>query len=405
MKTRQLRVVLAGALAIAALLSGRLIAGKVGTITTQSGQQFSGDITERADEITISHNGIDTIIPRSEIAAIEYTTLDERFQDAMGKLKADDIPGRIALARKSFDQNRLELAQQAIDSALEIDPLDRSARELSAYIGQQQRLQKLSDDAAKSPDRADARTPGTQPAARPARRADKLDRLTDEQVDELRRRELRPGDRVPIQFRNNVRRRYVDSVAGLNYRAFIALSQAEQAQAIMAAKDLTLAGDVVLRSDPPAISGFSKSIHIAVVQGCATSGCHASDRAGSLRLVPGNDPATIHTNFYLLNTYQQKNTEPDQGVFGASSRLMIDRLKPADSILIQFGLPKSKAKLPHPPVKGYDGLWREPMVKTISDWIQYDLTAIAPAYDIDFRPSWAVTQPATMPVDSDPKKP
>jgi len=386
------RVICAGTCLL--VVAAVTLAERVGVVTTNTGQVFEGSVTEKDDRVSVVIRGIETVVPRDQVASIDYTTYADRFAKALAAIEADDVAGRVELARQAFDRREYDLAQQAVTSAREVSPLDRDAIELEVLIGKQRVLDEQRDTRPEPVAPAPSLTGPTREG-----RPTKAVTLDEDQINQLRLAELKPGDsRLKVAFRKNVKRRYADTRADLDFREFNALTEAEQALAILANGTPDMIADVRVMSDPPAISTYVRSINTPLVQGCATSQCHGGGNAGKFRLLAQSaDPATAHTNFYIVATYSTVVQGRDVGIFGSPLQRMVDRGSPSDSLLVQFALPAAKARYPHPVVKGYNGTIKDindPFAQTLIRWMQRDLKSVAPDYPFNFS---IETAPATLP--------
>lgn len=379
--------VVALTLAAASLLLG---AGRPGIVTTNAQQTFEGDISETEQSVTIVRGGLRATIARDDVATIVYATYAERFARQLAELGAADVEGRVALARQAFDRREFVLASTALDEALAIDPLDREARRASALLGAQLQLE--------AKQTARAATGAAEKAASPLPRVQKTKGLDDDQVNLVRQAELCRGDHVRIRFRNNVRKRYVETQPGLSYREFATLPDVDQALAILSHGPREMAADVDVLSEPAAIQSFTRRIQGAVVQGCATSYCHGGDHAGDFKLLTGvPDASTAITNFYLLNAWSKERPAVAGSPFSGGTMEMISRGRADESVLLQFALPRSQAKLKHPAVRGWDGIVRDRrdrLAVDIAEWIDRELSPIRPSYDFHYSPRAATTHPA-----------
>jgi hypothetical protein len=93
---------------------------------------------------------------------------------------------------------------------------------------------------------------------------------------------------------------------------------------------------------------------------------------------PTSNP-TAYSNFLILS-----RAETGRG-------LMLDRSRPTDSLLIQYGLPREDAKFPHPDADGWRpsfvGQWdRDPTYRSLVKWIGEELYRPTPNYGITWRP-------------------
>jgi hypothetical protein len=223
--------------------------------------------------------------------------------------------------------------------------------------------------------------------------------LDDAQMNAVRQGELRHDDRVRIRFRDNVRKRYVDSQPGLSYREFATLPDVDQALAIFTRGAREMADDIDIQSDPSAIQFFTRRLHGAVVQGCATSFCHGGDHAGTFKLLTGvADASTQITNFYLLNAWTKEQPRAPGNLFASGTLEMVSRGRAEESILFQYALPRALAKYKHPAVRGWDGIVhdrRDRVAVDLVEWIDRSLAPMRPTYDFLF--SLLATPPTTEP--------
>ena len=379
---------LAGISLVAAAAPGSA-AAQQGVVTTRDGRQLEGEIRDVGSAVTITHRGVTSQISKDDVASVDYATFAQRIQDRLAAALDGDVAARIEIAGDALGRKEYTLALQATDAALAIDPLDRDARRMANTIAQQMQLDRATTR--RSELSAD---PSASSAEPPVGRRRTLDAA---QINRLRQLELRPGDRVRIRFNNNVRRRFADSQAGLDIRAFIRREETEQALEILALGTRDMVDDVQVLSDPLAIETFGRRIHTAVLQGCATAGCHGGESAGDFRLITGRQNAeTMLTNFYLLNTYVREVARVDdpnaardaRSPFAASAVYAVERGRATSSLLYQYALPRKLATTRHPAVRGWDGVVRsvnDRLARDLVQWMDGDLAAVRPDYeDISF---------------------
>jgi hypothetical protein len=125
---------------------------------------------------------------------------------------------------------------------------------------------------------------------------------------------------------------------------------------------------------------------------------------------PADSDAVAYTNFYILTQFQSRAPgRGDQGMFGSSTRKLIERGRGDSALLTNYGLPNNVAEFDHPPVGGKPV---QPVFRNKSDqryeqivrWMNQTLPRIEPDYDIDFPlpraampAATTTTQPATEP--------
>src|SRR5205823_11483949 len=129
--------------------------------------------------------------------------------------------------------------------------------------------------------------------------------LTADDVQKIRRFELKHGDTARIQIPQEVRRNFV-AKNGLNYSQFNSKPAVEQALEILDKGDDDMRDKIRILSDPEAITQF-KGLQRNIVQGCATNNCHGpqTQAANFVLYSPDSDPAT-YTNFYILTHTSKK---------------------------------------------------------------------------------------------------
>ena len=153
-----------------------------------------------------------------------------------------------------------------------------------------------------------------------------------------------------------------------------------------------LYGEIEVLSEPPALDLFRRRIHDAwLVNTCATRRCHGGPAAGGFELHRRHfrDSRVAFANLLILERLNVDDRWP-----------LINYEKPHMSLLIQHGLPRSDARLPHPDVRGWEPVFRSRNgrpYKAAMKWINSMMNP-RPDYPIEFDPN--PPEPATQP-DSD----
>lgn len=382
------------AAAVGVMMSATLF-GKPGTVTTRDGQRFEGDITEKSDSIVVNIRGVSTVISRENVASLEYSdSFEKEFADRLSKLAANDVAGRIALARWAFDQKQYEKAGEACGLARDIDPNNREAYELQVLIRNQVRM-----EANKGNRPADTTSTPTNPNT--AKASSNMKTLTMGDVNMIRLQELSPADKVTIRFENDVRKRYVES-ANKNLAEFTRMRPVDQAIEIRDNGDGKLWTDIKVSGDPAGVAEFRKTTLPVMLNSCATIACHGTAGAGGVQFVsPATNDQDVYTNFYLLTQLGKSVGNDGDGFFsGSAERKMIERGQGERSILANYMLPRNLAEVPHPQVQGYEFVVRnrdDQRYKTMLHWMNESLRSPAPDYQISYtipKPKPASTQPA-----------
>jgi hypothetical protein len=370
-----------------------------GTVTTRDGHTYEGDIDDRnADFVIVNVKGIETRIDRSRIASVESSEgFDKEFKEKLAKLGPKDAVGRIALAREAFDERKYILARDALEQTLTIDPNNADAVALLETVRGQIRLeagkQHPPDENARAG--AEAGAGATGPATQPAE--PRLLKKSD--VNTIRQWELRQADTgVRLRFDRDVRKRYA-MMKGIPLTDFMALNATQQAWEILEHGPVEMRQDVIVLSDPPAIFQYRRMVQPYVLQNCATAACHGKPGAPGFSLVnPADSELATYTNFFILQQYTKK--VPDSGgPFARGELKLIDRVRPEDSLLLQYSLPTQISQYRHSPVQGFRPPLRgtdDPRYRQLYEWTHDWLKSVEPNYGIDFKQP-SSTQPTSTP--------
>jgi hypothetical protein len=362
-------------------LSTSSLLARQGTLSTNDGRVMQGDIEESSDgqSVNITIHGATVTLDRASVSSISYS--DDPTADFQKRLKAldpTDITGRLQLSRMELDAKQYDLAADAAKDVQHLDPHNPDAAILLDTIQSQRNLATSTQVAA-----AAATQPGAEVTA-PANPAPSK-YLTPDDVQAIRRFELEPDDNVRVSFYNNVRQRFL--AAHTDVTGFDSLTSGQQALSIIQTDDQSLIKDVRIETDPLVMRQFHDRVLPRVLDSCIS--CHGtSNGAGGFVLFPDSkEPVVWYTDFYILQKVGFKIHTTDMfGNAGLSYRHMIDRIRPEDSLLLSYGLPKSVSKLPHPDAKGFKPIFHntsDPIYLDVSKWIT-SLKAIAPDYGIKY---------------------
>jgi hypothetical protein len=359
------------------LLAPGLLA-RQGILTTTDGRSLSGDIQAAPDgtSVTITLHGVTLTVSRDIVAAINFPAdAQSDFKQRMSALDPNDIKGRIDLSRFELAAGQYDLAAQAARGAEQLDPHNPDVAILLDTIQTQRDLDSKV---------AMAVTP-SESTSESATANSTAQYLTMNDVDAIRRDELRPDDEVRVQFFHNVRQRFLGSQG--NAANFYAESDAQQAMDILQGGDPHLARDVYIATDPRVLLEFRNQVQPRILAGCAAAGCHASGGSDAFSLdTDAKELLPAYTNFYILQETGRMLDGGDTFGRGPVYRPMIDRLHPESSLILQFGLPRSLATTPHPDVHDFKPIFHgldDPAYLEVFSWIS-SLAPIAPNYRIKF---------------------
>ena len=400
-------VSLAGAAMGPGIVAVEMVQGP-GLLTLRDGRTIEGDITETAESVTITANGIVTTVPRGQVLSIEYGTPQERFERRLAAVPADDYEARMDVAVEAFERGLLDFAQEVADGVARSDPGNARA---SALLDQIERQRQLEVSRGRG-----VRSGATQAATRRVLRPTTRNVLSDEQINRVRQVELRVEDvdagreRPRISFRDGVVKRFVDSRPDLQFKDFNGGNDVAKAIFMLReARDEEIREDIHVTSHPTAILEYLRRVEPVVVNGCATSDCHGGDASASFALYnPARDDATSYTNFYLLSTRGISVQRDQTGAFSGEDQQaapsvgrLIDRGRPEDSLLLTYMLPRERTKYPHPQVEGYNGMVLDvdaENYRIIREWISRTLEPLPlDEYGFEFTLDLPATRPANRP--------
>ena len=142
--------------------------------------------------------------------------------------------------------------------------------------------------------------------------------LSPEDIQEIRKQELKPGEGASVSIPNDVRRQFA-AKAGLTFAQFNQRGKSSSALDILEKGDEDMKKHVRITTDPDAIVAY-KRIQPVIISSCATMNCHGSTAGGDFILFPAeSDPAT-YTNFYILSQYAKRLPGSGTGFFGGGQR-------------------------------------------------------------------------------------
>ncbi|HWP39761.1 MAG TPA: hypothetical protein VNL70_02460 [Tepidisphaeraceae bacterium] len=404
--------------ALGAVLAASTFAEQ-GIVRTRDGQTYQGDVTVGNEVVRIRLHGVETILQKADIESIELKRdYEADFRQRLAGLDEKDVAGRIALAREAFDRRRYDLAREALENALNVDPNSREATDMLRLVQRQIELERDRAQTADQASSAGAAAPSTPASRLPPAPVHTADRrlLTPADVEIIRRKELKSGDSgVRISIDPVVRKRFAES-QNMTLAEFNAKSPVQQALEIFEKGDPQMQQRVRITSDPPAILEFRRQIQPMVLQNCATAACHGgSAGAGLILYSPADNDLVTYTNFYILMTYEKPIADAG-GVFGNSAKRLVERGRGEQSLLANYGLPTNIAEYDHPLVGGkpIQPMFRnkdDPKYRALIEWMNRSLAPIQPDYGIDYtlptgqsfehvagHPAEA-TQPATQPAE------
>lgn len=366
------------------LLSAGYAEAREAVVTTLDGLTLEGELIGQDETtVTLMISGIKTPIPRKTIDSIQLKEAPaEQYRKMRAELEDDDLDGRYRLAYTMYEKKWYELSLQEL-SALERDfPDSEKVRALKSVVqGSMERERQRQTETSRPA--TTPRTPQT-PVNVVTEMPGHDQRLTEEQINLIKVYEVDLDAQPNVIVTDETIQKLFENYASsdrlkMDQREFRRLPGHEKLGVLFDLQARDLYKDVIVRQDPPAIRAFRSELHSRyVLNYCAAKGCHGDGSPGGLflfRIQPNSD-ATVYTNFYILN---QKHT--DRGA-------MIDRDEPRRSLLLQFGLKRDAASVPHPDVKGWRPRFndeQDPLFQRYAEVID-QLWKPAPKYGINYSP-------------------
>lgn len=286
-----------------------------------------------------------TAASRPEGSAVDFR---REYQDRFKSLKADDVEGHYALA-EWCRENRLyhSLFRQA-QYILQLQPDHENARLLYRIAAEQLRT----GSSQTRPAEGDAQTTTADGELLTAKQIQRLKFAEFFNVDQLRPPlpvngravgGLR-GEFLKVRFDGNVLNEFLDQMSGHqdfdsreDRTRFLSLTPTRQVQLIREHTGDKYQSRIEIVNDPLVFRQFERVLPM-VMNGCGTSNCHGGGEAKGWRLRTAR-PRTelnLYTNYLILSRVRPHNQR------------VIDRRKPDESLLLQYGLPPQQASYQHP---------------------------------------------------------
>ncbi|HEX8322290.1 MAG TPA: hypothetical protein VF595_00130 [Tepidisphaeraceae bacterium] len=384
--------------------------GQPGVVRTREGGVYDGLVEERDTSVVVTIRGIDTTLARDTVESITYGEFEPRWTEAYDKLDAKDVPGRVAAARRAFEERRYDLAERALRDAQGIDPNNAEAADLLRLTMNQRRLERNAAAPGSTPTPAD--TPET-PVIKPP---PAFNTLSPDEVNRVKQMETRESDtKMRFNFASNVRKRFYDATPAVaadypTYNDFARAMPAVQATRIIRDGTAEMVKDVKVTNDPEMMVEFRRDVMPLILQGCATSQCHGGSGPAAAKfslISPATDVNAAYTNFYVLQSTKipmpaapRPSAEPGGNTVQPDLAHMVDRTRPEMSLVLQHGLSDQFAQIKHPRVRGYNGIYtrgrEDPRYKTVLAFLS-TLNPVQPEYGLEFKLQRQGAAPATQP--------
>ena len=345
---------------------------------------ITGEVTETKDKkgYEIKTKAGVIVVSKDEVESItDLVTPTDEYHRRLAKIDPNDPKARLELAEWAFKNDLLAEAKAELEAALKLKSDYPQARLLLSQVEAKIKATK----AARTRPGGNGEEPPPGSTSRPIVRREWLVGKND--IFRIRLEELRAGDTAGIQFRNDVLKRFMDSMRGREHfkeaqarSEFLALPRIDQVMYILEKIDrdnVAIKDDIIVTRDPKFMLDFRRYVWPMVSSSCATTHCHGGARPkGGLKFfnLPRNQ-AVDYTNFVILSGFVKRG------------RRLINRDHPDLSLLLQYGLPKDQARFRHKEdITPAFRSMRDPRYRQVLTWIK-DLNGPPhPDYRLDYRP-------------------
>jgi len=325
-------------LTLAALLAAALAADAWGAqrLVLKDGRRIEGDVVETKTGYQVTQSsGLVVEFPKGEVLRVEtVVTPADEFKARLAK--AGDNPEKLYDAGVWAYRNKLLSEARATLKRVLALKADHENAKLQLKL-----VEAAIAAAAGGPVRPPDNGSGT---TKPPVDLGKL--LTKDDVFRIRFLEVKPTERaISIQFKNDVINRLVKDRVGPQFqkqngeREFRRWPPIRKLTYVYDEADDRWSGryrdDIEVGSDPMVMKRFRAQIWPVVVSGCASIHCHGGVKGGGklkLFAAPLSDDRVVYTNYYILHEWKR------------DARRIINLDAPANSLLLEYGLPAKVAK-------------------------------------------------------------
>ncbi len=358
--------------------------GQHGVVHLRNGQRREGVIVEdEFDYVLVEIEGIPARLRRE---FVDYVVLEPTFQQRYEQFRETIRPNmfdrHLALCRWLIRHREYDLAKENLEEILAQKEL-HDARELLKLVNAQLALRRNSvSETPQPPQESGDPTPRRVPA----------DLLTHEDVNLIRVYEIDFDNPPRLQVDPPTVRRLFESYGThesvpstqSERNAMIRGDASKIVRLMFELRARELYPEIQVNSEPHSLNQFRLRVHNTwLLNNCATSGCHGGQDAGDLLLHRRNhtDARVRYTNFMILENLEVDPEWP-----------LINYDNPEMSLIIQYGMPRELARLPHPDVRGWRPVFSRPndrMKRDAMAWIK-SMMQPRPAYPIEFdpKPQW-----------------
>jgi len=276
--------------------------------------------------------------PKPKPAPKPDAVLSAEYQERFDELAAKDVEGHYALAQWCNEQGLHELAVKQTQYVLKLDPKHADARLLNAAASR--KLGELRGDKGvqKRPPTAAEAGLISKPDMQKLRFLELLDYQAERVVPAWR-------ESLAVRSEKGTLTDFLDAmgdspefVGKTNRQRFLALNPTQQVQVMRQFSGSDYQSRIEILSDPLVFRKF-KPVAALIERNCSTRDCHGGETPAKPFGWRGHylyPEQSLYTQFLIL----------DRIVLGRNR--LIDRDQPADSLILQYGLPDKYPHVAHP---------------------------------------------------------
>lgn len=363
------------------------VAGDELQILLKSGDRLEGEFVSGDEHrLTLRISGVSLNIDRG---TIERQTIlapqAERYRKMRAQIADDDADRLVTLAEWLQRRRMFTEALAEIDAALQADPTHAEGLRMKRVVEQLAELaerkgsgERAEEDKERQID--EARRFPTRP------KVNEFPLLTPEQINIIKVYEVDlrdpPKMTIPRETIQKLIIRFGDDPLIPESReareAFLRKPPEEILDVMFRLRARDMYDQVNVIGQPRSMQLFRDEVHAGwLVTSCASTACHGGSDSGRLRLFnyrPTAD-ASVYTNFLILDRFETRD-----------GKRLIDTEDPERSLLLQMGLPRDDARVPHPRIPGWQPAFRNREARRYLqaiEWIR-SLYRPRPEYPVEY---------------------
>lgn len=402
-----------GMICFVCCLMAAVALGETKKVVTRNPERvIIGEVTETADGYEVkTPYGVIKLQRHQVVSITDVVDPKEEYDERLGELAEDDVDGHVELARWAMKNELVDEAEVRLKHVLELEPGHPEATLLLRQIADDRQPPSQNNDPTTPPE-GDDPDPTFDPAWL----------VSIEDVYRIRMAEIAEDEKIRVKFVDDVLDDFSKMMAGetvdgkkFDSRKFRRLKDEEQLAYILAntdRDDTSIRDRIHITKDPAFMREFAK-IWDSIDRSCAATQCHGGvDAPGGLKLLESPSGSrtgdvgtrTYYTNFLILDQYRVA-----EGQY--TGEQLLNRNRPEDSLLLQFGLEPEEASFVHPEVDGkaISVLFRSAEDRNYEDamdWIRNSLRGpVHPFYNVDFTPPVPNSDEDEEPAPTEPAEP